>query len=100
MNIEKGNIDRLAGIDIYVYRNKTFDVFVMILCVLDLLMPVGDIQAEKMGVQSIFNLLLILFKIIFINSHDVLMLHHVLLLEKYINHFEYPFPKQMFHPAM
>jgi len=26
----------------------------MILCVLDWLVPVGDIQAEKMGVQSFF----------------------------------------------
>jgi len=41
------------GIYIYLYRNKTFDVFVMILCVLDLIMPGGDIQAEKMGVQLI-----------------------------------------------
>jgi len=29
-------------------------VFVMILCVHDLLMPVEDIQAEKMGVQSFY----------------------------------------------
>jgi hypothetical protein len=39
----------LAGIYryIYIYRIKTFDVFVMILCVLDLLMPVAEIQAAK-----------------------------------------------------
>jgi hypothetical protein len=28
------------------------------------------------------------------------MLLRVALVEKYINHFEYPFPKQMFHPAI
>ncbi len=51
---KKGNIDRLTRI--YVYRKyKTFDAFVMILCVLDWLVPVGDIQAEKMGVQSFLS---------------------------------------------
>jgi hypothetical protein len=37
----------------YIYEGeKTFDVFVMILCVHDCLMPVGNSQAEKMALQS------------------------------------------------
>jgi hypothetical protein len=45
---KKGNTDRLAGIYMNIENTKTFDAFVMILCVLDLLKPAGDIQAEKM----------------------------------------------------
>jgi hypothetical protein len=40
---------------IYIDRNKTFDVFVMILCVPDWLMPVAEIQAEKMGVYKLIR---------------------------------------------
>jgi hypothetical protein len=81
---------------------KTFDGFVMILCALDLSMPVAEIQAEKMGVHSCFYslfALIILVKKENINSHDVLMLLRDELAGMYINHYEYPFPKQMFHPA-
>ena len=52
-----------AGIDEYKYKHKkyieekkTFDAFVMILCVRDWLMPGGDSQAEKMAFQSDFFL--------------------------------------------
>lgn len=39
--------------NIYIKEKKTFDVFAMIWCVLDWLMPDEDIQAEKMAFQSI-----------------------------------------------
>ena len=84
-------------------KKKTFDVFVMISCVLDWSMPVGDIQAEKNGISVIYILLRISFvkksrKRLF-NLHDVLMLLHVSSVDMYTNHFEYPFREQMLHPA-
>lgn len=51
------NNDRSAGIEIWlcidIENRKTFDVFVMIWCVLGWLRPVGEIRAEKRAVQSI-----------------------------------------------
>ena len=75
----------------------------MILCALDLSVPVAEIRAEKMGVHSCFYSSLVFDYFSErkgnVNSHDVSMLLRVALAGMYINHFEYPFPKQMFHPA-
>jgi hypothetical protein len=48
----QGYTDICINIYRYIKEKKTFDVFVMILCVRDWSMPVGDIQAEKMACQS------------------------------------------------